>query len=388
MKTGKTDSPQFALDRLDPQRITFARELRGLTKKELAEKIKKTPSAVSQLERSLIRPDLETFVAISFALKFPPSFFTEKDRRSKTIEISTCHFRSLRSTSQSMRRQSARKGDLYVDFVELLESKGLLFPKEEASGFSASADTDEDIERAAVDLRRHWNMKLGPIPDIVRLVESKGIVVLPLPDVCNKVDAFSTWRSRRPCMLLSLTKTASRVRFDVGHELGHIVLHEESAAGESKTERQADRFAGAFLAPRDSFIEECPRRWNFHAFRQLKFRWKMSIQALLYRAKDLGCISQSTYQRAMIQLSRNNMRKNEGKEWDMERPVLIAQALELLSDRTTLADLADEMSLYPNELRSMLSQCVPEETLRTIDRKKQEPSGAEIVQLRKPPSRT
>jgi len=383
MKTGRNDSPQFALDRLDPFWITFARELRGLTKKELADKIKKTPSAMSQIERGLIHPDLETFVSISFALKVPPSFFTEKSERSKTIELASCHFRSLRSTSQSMRRQSARKGDLCIDFVELLESKGLLFPKEEVTDFSGVADTDEDIEQAAMNLRRHWNMKLGPIPNIVKLVESKGIVVLPIEEVCSKVDAYSTWRGRRPCMLLSMAKTASRVRFDVSHELGHIVLHEETAAGEAKTERQADRFAGAFLAPRDSFIEECPRRWNYHAFHQLKFRWKMSIQALLYRAKDLGCISQSTYQRAMIQLTRNKMRRDEGAEWEMEKPVLVTQALELLSEQVILSDLADEMSLYPNELRDMLSHCVPKETLDKIDRKP-EPDSAKIVQLRKP----
>jgi Zn-dependent peptidase ImmA (M78 family)/transcriptional regulator with XRE-family HTH domain len=382
MKTGKRDSPQFALDRLDPHRITVARELRGLTKKELAASIKKTPSAMSQIERGLIHPDLETFVSISFALKLPPSFFTEKQASSNHIEIASCHFRSLRSTSQSMRRQSARKGDLCIDFIELLESKGLLFPKEEISDFSVSAETDDEIEKAAITLRRHWNMGLGPIPDIIKLVESKGIVVLPLEEVCKKVDAYSTWRGRRPCMLLAQTRSASRVRFDVSHELGHLVMHEETAAGEAKTERQANRFAGAFLAPKESFIEECPRRWSFQAFMQMKSRWRMSIQALLYRAKDLGCISQSTHQRAMIQLTKAGMRKNEGKEWEMEKQVLVTQALELLSDRVTLSDLADEMSLYPNELRDMLRQCVPEETLNKIDRK-EEPNFSNIVQLRK-----
>ena len=93
--------------------------------------------------------------------------------------------------------------------------------------------------------------------------------------------------------------------------------------------------------------------------------------------------SQSTYQRAMIHLTHKKMRKNEGPEWDMEKPILVTQALELLSDRVTLSELADEMSLYPNELREMLSQCVPEETLNKIDRK-EEPNYSNIVQLRKP----
>ena len=381
MKIGKKDSPQFALDRLDPRRITFARELRGLTKKELAESIQKTPSAMSQIERGLIRPDLETFVRVSLALKLPPSFFVEKQASLKHIELASCHFRSLRSTPQSMRRQSARRGELSIDFIELLELKGLLFPKEELTNFNFPAETDDEIEKAAIALRQHWNLGLGPIPNIIKLVESKGIIVLPLEDVCNKVDAYSTWRGQRPCMLLSQTKSASRLRFDVSHELGHLVLHEEIAAGEAKTERQANRFAGAFLAPKDSFLEECPRRWSLQAFMQMKFRWRMSIQALLYRAKDLGCISQSTHQRAMIQLSKAGMRKNEGKEWALEKPVLVTQALELLKDQVTLEGLADEMSLYPKELRGMLSQCVPEETLNKIDREKEE-NLSNIVQLR------
>lgn len=369
MKTNKTDSPQFALDQLDPARITFAREIRGLTKKELATRIKKTPSSITQIEQGILRPDLETFVSISFALAIPISFLTKKPNISERIEMSSCHFRALRSTSQAMRRQSARRGDLFIDLIELLESKGLRFPEEEISNFNANTETDDTIEKAATELRRHWKMGLGPIPDIIKLVESKGVLVLPLAEPCSKVDAYSTWRERRPCMLLSMNKMPSRVRFDVSHELGHIVMHEAATVGEKKTEHQADRFAGAFLAPRESFIEECPRRWSFQAFKQLKFRWKMSIQALLFRAKDLGCISASTYQRAMIQISRLNMRANEGSEWQMERPVLLTQALDLLSGQVSLNLLAEELSIYPHELRDMLKKCVPIETLSKIDKK-------------------
>ena len=188
MTISKGDSPQFALDRLDPKRITFARELRGLTKKELAKSIKKTPSAVSQIERGLISPDLETFVSISFSLKVPPSFCIEKPAFSKSIDMSACHFRSLRSTSQAMRRQSARKGDLWIDLIEILTSKGVVFPEEKISNFQVSSESDHYIEDIAVALRKHWNMGLGPIQNIVKLLESKGILVLPLPDTVDKVD--------------------------------------------------------------------------------------------------------------------------------------------------------------------------------------------------------
>lgn len=382
MSIKKSDSPQFALDHLDPYRITFAREFRGLTKKDLAERIKKTPSAISQIERGLISPDLETFVRISFVLQVPPSFFIERPTPSKQIDLASCHFRSLRSTSQAMRRQSTRTGDLCIDFMEILESKGVIFPKEEISEFNASIEQDDDIEDAAVALRKHWGLGVGPIPNIVKLVESNGIIVLPLPNAVDKVDAYSTWRGKQPCMLVSYERTASRIRFDVGHELGHLAMHEDLAAGDAMAERQANKFAGAFLAPKESFLEECPRRWSLAAFLRLKERWKMSISALLYRAKELGRISTSTHRRAMIQLSTQGMRKDEGPEWEKEKPVLVTQALELLHDQVTLDSLAAELSVYAKELREMLSECVPMETLNKIDRKK-ETDTASIVKLKK-----
>lgn len=382
MSISKGDSPQFALDRMDPSRITFARELRGLTKKDLAEKIQKTSSAVSQIERGLLRPDLETFVGISFALKVPPSFFIRNPAFSKQIDLSSCHFRSLRSTTQAMRKQSTRKGDLWIDLMEVLGSKGVIFPDEQLSNFQGPPESNEDIERMAVALRKHWGMGLGPIPNIVKLLESKGILVLPLPDANDKVDAYSTWRGNKPCMLLSYHKSASRIRFDASHELGHLIMHEDITAGDTIAERQANRFAGAFLAPKESFLEECPKGWSYAGFSRLKDRWKISIQALLYRAKELGRISTSTHRRAMIQMSKANMRKNEGLEWEKELPVMITHALELLQGQITITELAAEISIYSNQLKDMLNRCVPMEVLDKIDQGK-DTDSATIVTLRK-----
>jgi len=76
------------------------------------------------------------------------------------------------------------------------------------------------------------------------------------------------------------------------------------------------------------------------------------------------------------------MRKNEGSEWEIEQPVLITQAIELLNDQITLNSLAEELSVMPPELRDMLSNCVQQETLNKIDRRN-ETDTENIVQLRK-----
>ncbi len=375
------DSPQYALDRFDPQRVTFARELRAMTKKELAQRIGKTPSAISQVEKGIIRPDLETFVQISMALRVPTTFFmfVESDLHRRPIDLNTCHFRARRATSLALKKQSARKGDVFIDLIEILERKGVVFPVEAVSAFNCAAETPDEIERAAEDLRRHWGMGLGPIPNIVKLVEGKGVIVLPLYRSCADVDAYSTWRGNRPCILMAMSKTASRARFDVAHEVAHLVLHEDTPTGDMVTERQAHRFAAAFLAPRESFLRECPRSWSFEAFKKLKFRWKMAISALLYRARELGRLSASTYQRAMIQMS--HMRTDEGPEWEMERPTLIEQALELLHDRTSLSELAAELKIYSSELEELLGQCVSESLLDKLDKRPQD-GEARVVRLR------
>lgn len=381
MIDGFGDSPQLALDRLDPQGITFARELQGLTKKELATKVGKTSSAVSQIERGLINPDLETLVRISLALSVPTTFFMHRTHHNRRpIQLDACHFRAKRATSQLKRRQSARMGDLLIEFVETLERKGIVFPEDSVSSFARPVETVEDIERAASDLRRYWGMGFGPIPNMTKLLESKGIFVLPINDMCEDVDAYSTWIGRRPCVMLTLSKTASRARFDAAHELGHLVMHESAVPGDSKMERQADRFAGAFLAPRDSFRAECPRRWSLEAFRKLKFRWKLSIQALIRRAHDLSQLSNFSYRRAFMELGRIGYRKNEGEEWPKEQPSLLTQALELLQDQVTLDEFASELTLYSSHLRNLLQKSVSPELLVKLDRKADD-EGAKIVSL-------
>ena len=366
MIKGTGDSPQYALDRLDINRISLAREFRGLTKKELAQKTNKSPSAISQIERGLIRPDLETFVRISMALGVPTTFFIKRDDTSKPIEIEGCHFRSRASTSQIDRRQSARKGDLLIDLIELLEDKGVIFPEDQVSQFSSTVSSTEEIESVATDLRKQWDMGYGPIPNIVKLIESRGVIVLPLHESCDKVDAYSTWRGKRACIFLSQRKSASRNRFDAAHELGHLILHEDKP-GDSQTEREANRFAGAFLAPREGFLPECPRRWSLAAFRRLKDRWKLSIGALLMRAKDLGIMSQSSVQRAFIDLKRRNLWKDEGPEWPMEKPTLIEQALILLKDRVSLDSISLEMTIYKEELKDLMRSCVEPRLINQLD---------------------
>lgn len=125
----------------------------------------------------------------------------------------------------------------------------------------------EDPRLAAALLREEWNLGSGPLPNLVHLCESRGIAFLGLPQLAESVDAYSFWLDRNPFIFLARQKTPERSRFDVAHELGHLVLHrhndDESSAFQ---EREADTFASEFLIPRAAPSRICritPRLMRF-----------------------------------------------------------------------------------------------------------------------------
>ena len=338
-----------------PARLTLARELRMLTKSDLAAQIDKTPSAVSQFESGKVRPDSSTVLRLALALNVPPGFFAFESR-ADFIPIETCHFRSLRSASQRNRRKLLAIGTHLSDLVGLLEQYAALPPENvPAAADSTQPLSDDDVERCAADVRRRWGLGLGPIPNVVRLLETRGIVVCPIEAGSKDVDAFSFWHVHRPYVFLVMDKRSpSRSRFDACHELGHLAIHSRVRPGEPMAERQADRFASAFLLPRESFLRECPDRLNWDHFYELKRRWRVSVAALLHRARDLGMISTATYRRAFIHLNRTGQRTHEEFEPPEETPELIAKAVEIASEEIPMDHIATDSGMPPSTFEALL----------------------------------
>ena len=178
-----------------------------------------------------------------------------------------------------------------------------------------------------------------------------------------EVDAFSTWIADRPVVVLGSDKEdAARSRFDAAHELGHLVMHRDAAPGHQLLERQAQRFAAALLMPADVIAREFPRRMSWPSYFELKIRWRVSLQALLYRARALGALSPDAYQRAQIHLSKNWGREIEPIELGPpEQPALLKRALELMDAELgiTAETLAREANFPARFLEDVLADVLP-----------------------------
>ena len=84
---------------------------------------------------------------------------------------------------------------------------------------------DYSPERASKMLRQIWSLSDRPVKNMLWLLERQGVRIFSLPGEDRDVDAFSFWHGGRPYIFINPDKSAERLRFDLAHELGHLILH-------------------------------------------------------------------------------------------------------------------------------------------------------------------
>jgi Zn-dependent peptidase ImmA (M78 family)/transcriptional regulator with XRE-family HTH domain len=317
----------------DPARLVLARHLAGLRKNTLAERIGRSPSLITALEQGSRGPSPATVSALAMALQVPPAFFTAGPVP-YTSTSGAPHFRSLRSTSQNVRDQAYAYGQLAVAVCAALE-RHVEFPPVDLPRRPVEPDAGlAEVDAAARQLRQAWEMPLGAAGHLLRRAEHHGVLVVFGEPGTATVDAYSFDNRHRPVVVLKPTKgDYYRQRFDLAHELGHLVMHSDIAAGEAGAERQAHRFAAELLMPAEAIANQLPVRADFAAYMRLKEEWGVSIQALLYRARELEIMTETTYRNAMAALSARGWRRQEpGSVQLLEQPSLLPRAVELLAD--------------------------------------------------------
>lgn len=311
------------------ERLRLARVALGLTLDQLGARVSATRQYLNQLERGIKVPTEEMTYALAAALGVAVRFFGLP--ADPGIRPEQCHFRKQRTTPVSIVSQVLARGTLLDGFVSRLDSEldlpPVSFPDIPVTGTG-------EIEEAAEEARRQWRLGTGPVSNMVRVVENAGAVVSFFGGVSERVDALSI-DSRRPMIIRSEAKPAAcRLRFDLAHETGHLIMHRGVQTGDKLTEDQANRFASAFLLPRTSFIHEFPRSrfLDWGAIFELKLRWKVSAQAILRRAYDIRLISADQYRTGYIHLSKTGQRRVERHDSDIptEQPELLPAAIQAL----------------------------------------------------------
>lgn len=329
-------------------RLREAREARGLTATALAELLGLTRQAVSQYENGVQTPAPQVMRRIAELTRLPAHFFLAP---LAPAEADAIFYRSLESATKTARLRAERRYRWLRDIVAYV--RGLIvFPKVNFPDITPPDDpariTEGFIEEAAVEARRYWGLKDNPISNVTWLVENNGAIVSRCELWADKLDAFSQWNTSEgtPYFVLGSDKgSAVRSRYDVAHELGHMLLHRRvrwETLNKKEIfkliEGQAHRFAGAFLLPAKTFAEEFTYAPRLDHFRALKPKWKASIQFMIMRCADLGILTPEQKQRLFINLSARGWRTNEPLDdvIEPERPRFLRRSIETLIDRQVI----------------------------------------------------
>jgi Zn-dependent peptidase ImmA (M78 family)/transcriptional regulator with XRE-family HTH domain len=345
----------------DGLNLRLARSAHNLSLADVGDAVGKSKQFIQRLEAGRDSPTDDLQEKLADLLKVEVSFFAPMVGQLLTEDA--YHFRKLMGTKAADKQAAIAKGELFRRVVSFVDNK-LRLPKFDFPTHNIS--TPADAERAAEKCRAHWGLGLGPIGNMIRVVENAGSVVTTFEGSGREIDALSISAPRPIIVMNSNEISACRARFGHAHEIAHFVGHEGRVTGDKGTEAEANRFAGAFLMPRSSFTKEFPAlrggtQINWRALTELKFRWRVSKAGMLYRARQLALLSEDQYRRAIVgHLFSKGERYSEHEDASIshEQPELLLNALRTLRDRLGIS--VDQVSRAVHLKKEMLIRVAPQ----------------------------
>ncbi|CAM3764206.1 helix-turn-helix domain-containing protein [Avibacterium endocarditidis] len=310
------------------RRLKMARTARGLSMKQLAEQVKVSANMIKKYEHNESMPSSEVLLRLLDSLKVSIDFLF----RPFQVDLGEVEFRKKSNTPQKLLNQITVDVTNQVERWLILKELWMDFPiKSFVWDMSLPAiNSFDDIELIANKLRMHWKLGVNPIPNMIDLLETLGIIVIVsnVENIGYRFDGLQAVVSGLPIIVVSSFWTGDRQRFTLAHELGHLILQNCSLPAGMDIEKACNRFAGAFLFPKSQILQELGNLRSRIMVRELsllKQEYGISMAAILYRAKDLGIISDSYHKYVSIYFRKQGWHKQEPKLYASEQTHLFKQ---------------------------------------------------------------
>ena len=341
--------------RFDGTRLRLARMRRRMTQRQLGEIVGVDPRTIKyhESDENEREPTPAVADAIAKALGFPVAFFT-----GEPVPIpdgTTAYFRAATRMSAADRDAALAAGAIAEMFSGWIDAQFTL-PE-----VDLAEPEDSSPEAAAVAVRAAWGLGDNPIGNMVHLLELHGVRIFSLVDGADAVDAFSWWHEGVPYVFLNNTKSAERCRFDLAHELAHMVLHKAQAGHSREQENEAHAFAAAFLMPKTAVLRSGPVPLDLPGLNRMKAKWNVALSALVVRLERLSLLSDWHYRTLNIEISQRGWNRREpAPACRHETSQVLWKVLRTLAgEGRGLRSAADDLALPVEELQGLVSGLAP-----------------------------
>ncbi len=352
----------------NPDMFLIARDYRGHSQSSLAKKTRISQARLSKIENGISLPEEDVVAEIAEQLNFPVDFFYQTGRAIGQPMSAHAMFRKRSSVgvkvlSKLTAEISIRLLNLKIFLRSIDIDASLRLPEYDIE------DYDNDAVAIAKMIRSTWLLRNGPVADLTDLIEKSGVIIFWCDFGYALVDGVSLKiPGLPPCIFLNKDRPADRQRFSLAHELGHLVMHRQASG---TMEDEANAFASELLMPAESVTSSLRGGLSLAELARLKRVWRVSMQALLVRAKTLNLITKNQSEYLWRQMSTHGYRKQEpiNTEFPHEIPRTLSEIIRLHETQLeySVDDFAEMTKLRNDDFTNLyIANLSPAKKLRLI----------------------
>lgn len=338
-------------------RIQRARKALGFSLRYLAEKIGLSHAAIKKYEDNEVTPSSDMLIKLAKILHVRVEYFFRPER----FTLVNIQYRKHADMPERHLEEITAK---ILDQIERRVELESLFPSSPIQKFSKvdlpkKIKDINDIEVVADRIREQWNLGFEPLPDLIDIFEERGIKVFEIDNQhYPKFDGLYVDINDMPVIVVGNQWAGDRQRFTLAHELGHLFLDGRLFSGIDE-ESWCNRFAGAFLLPKQTLITILGEHRNYIEPRELsllKQEFGISMTSILHRAEETGIISNALYRQLRSEFNERGWSKREpGQPSPKEKTHIFEQMIfrALAEEYIGESKAAELMNLSLESFRSM-----------------------------------
>lgn len=362
MTKAKNDPKEVFAENLERARKRLAK-----SQDKLAKDVGLTRQAIFKYERAEVNPSMDVVFRLADALQVDVEYFfrknTELDDFNRWLEIvgitrcegfTKVNYREGHKLTDDV--DLSIKTETYNKLVQLLAIEDITNDRVDFKNpvESLSIASKEDAEKAALEVRKKWQLHENAVASVVNLLETKGIRVFEI-DADEKFQGFSARYGELPIIVLNFKSSeVTRKRFTAFHELGHLILQIEDGLDYDAIEKICDAFAATMLLPKQILLLEfgsTRKSLKAEEIHRIKEMYGISVQAILVRAQAARIISWDEYEKLYRMIPGN---VNAGSRYEaVERPTRFKRLLSFAETEGLIDDRRKE-KLCKGEVKDKL----------------------------------